>query len=113
MDVVTATLNSTELAAVNQARTERGLPPLGAYARAIQASAAYRAPSHEPPPSGFAQEVVNAIAVRLGNRACRKPPEPEKSEPAPDPSTFAGQLAIAIKRRRKGYAAPKPWTTAK
>jgi hypothetical protein len=66
-------------------------------------------PSEPPPPSGVAAEVVNVIASRLGHRLYKRQSVP-KEEPEPDPDTFAGQLAIAIKRRRRGYAPPKPWS---
>jgi hypothetical protein len=67
-------------------------------------------PSEPSPPSGFAAEVVNVIASRLGHRLYKRQSVPKVDEPEPDPDTFAGQLALAIKRRRRGYAPPKPWS---
>jgi hypothetical protein len=67
-------------------------------------------PSPEPPPpSGFAAELTAAIASRLGHRLYKRQSVP-KEENEPDPDTFAGQVALAIKRRRRGYAPPKPWS---
>jgi hypothetical protein len=76
-----------------------GAPPAPTQPRWTQPS--------EPQPSGFAAEVVNVIASRLGKRLYSKPQR--EPEPEPDPNTFAGQVALAIKRRRRGYAQPKPW----
>lgn len=61
-------------------------------------------------PSSFAQDYVNAIATKLGHRMYRRQSVP-KQEPEPDPNTFAGQVALAIQRRRKGYPNPKPWSS--
>ena len=69
----------------------------------------YTQPS-EPPPSSFAAEVNAVIASRLGHRLYKRQSLPKDEQEPEDPSTFAGQVAIAIKRRKKGYANPKPWS---
>jgi len=65
----------------------------------------------EPPssPASFAADYVAAVAVRLGHRLYKRQSLP-KEENESDPDTFAGRVNIAIKRRRKGYAPPKPWS---
>jgi hypothetical protein len=105
---MTPTLTPTELLAVNQGRYERGLPPLAvsSFPRTVQAAARTIIDQrYTPPPSRFAQDYVNAIAVRLGKKRFTKPSTAEG-----EPGDFAEALRRATERRRRGYPKSQPKT---
>jgi hypothetical protein len=74
----------------------RGIDPFACAARSL--TVRIKPSLSTPQPGSFAQQVVNAIATKLGAKRYTKPTEPEG-----EPSDFAEALRRATERQRRGY----------
>ena len=110
-------LSSVEQACINQARREDGKPPLGTFARGVQASAALQAVAQDfaPPPGG-----ERRFEISIKDLQVPKPPEPFMPPPPsptqeprwttpsePQPSSFAESVAAITVSRLGRRARPK------